>query len=258
MPRTAERLARAAAVAIVAALPSAAAAQHHHGAGGQGAQVHAGVSAEMGSVEFLGGDRDYQGLAVSAGVRLASIELAAHVPFYRIELGGEWGSGLGDPHLEARWMTLVGGLEVGPSLAVMPPVGDDGDGLGMGHWMIMAGGTARATRGRLAASASLGYGGSPGGGGHAEHGGGVWPPVAPMNAHEIEAALQAQVALGRGFGLSAGLSGAAPLGDGDLLALAGVGATFDLGMFELGLGLGHGLLDHPAALRATTHVMASF
>jgi hypothetical protein len=254
MRRIAER---AVAIAITAALPSAAAAQHHHG-GGPGAQVHAGVSAEMGSVEFLGGDRDYQGLAVSAGVRLASVELAAHVPFYRIELGGEWGSGPGDPHLEARWVARVGGLELGPSVAVMPPLGDDADGLGMGHWMIMAGGTARATRGRLLASASLGYGGSPGGGDHAEHGGGVWPPVAPMNAHEIEAALHARVALGRGFGVAAALSGAAPLGDGDLLALAGLGATVHLGMFELGVGLGHGLLDHPAALRATTHVMASF
>lgn len=256
MRRTAER-ARAVTVAVVVALPSAVAAQHHHGAG-PGAQVHAGVSAEMGSVEFLGGDRDYQGLALSAGVRLGSIELAAHAPFYRIELGGEWGSGPGDPHLEARWMTMAGGFELGPSLAVMPPLGDDGEGLGMGHWMIMAGGSARATRGRLTASASLGYGGSPGGGDHAEHGGGVWPPVAPMNAHEIEAALQAQVAVGRGFGLAAGLSGAAPLGDGDPLALAGLGATVGVGMFEVGIGLAHGLLDHPAALRATTHVMASF
>ncbi len=244
------------AIATGAALPSAAAAQHHHG--GPGAMVHAGVSAEMGSVEFLGGDRDYQGLAVSAGLRLASVELAAHVPFYRIELGGEWGSGPGDPHLEARWVAMAGGVELGPSLAVMAPLGDDADGLGMGHWMFMAGGFARATRGRLSAGASLGYGGSPGGGDHAEHGGGVWPPVAPMNAHEVEAALHAQVALGGGFGVAAGLSGAAPLGDGDPLALAGLGATFHVGMVELGVGLAHGLLDHPAALRATTHVTASF
>jgi hypothetical protein len=253
--RRTDELTRAVTVAVIAALPSAAAAQHHHG--GSGAMVHAGVSAEMGSVEFLGGDRDYQGLAVSAGLRLASVELAAHVPFYRIELGGEWGSGPGDPHLEARWVTTAGGLELGPSLAVMPPLGDDADGLGMGHWMIMAGGFARATRGRLSAGASLGYGGSPDGSDHAEHGGGVWPPVAPMNPHEVEAALQAQVALGR-FGLAAVLSGAAPLGDGDPLALAGLGATVHLGIVELGVGLAHGLLDHPAALRATTHVTASF
>jgi len=256
-----------AAVAVAAGLPLPAAAQHrHHGSGAAtgGAHrlhIHAGVSAELGSVEFVGSERDYQGLAVMAGARLGSAELHAHVPFYRIDLAGDWSEGPGDPHLEARWVALAlagGALEAGPSFAVMPPIGDDEHGLGMGHWMLMAGGFARVTSGRLGASASLGYAGALGEGGHSHHGGGVRPPVAPMNAHEIDASLEGRVALVRGFGLAATLSGAAPLGDGELLALAGAGATFRLGPVELGLGLAHGLFEHPAALRASTQVMASF
>jgi len=261
MRRIAEPVAIAAILTALAA-PAAAQHHHHHAPGDAEAapriQAHAGLSLEAGQVDFLGGERDYQGLALMAGASRGRFELAAHVPFYRLELGDSWGEGPGDPHLEARWVALRSGeLDAGVSSAVMPPVGDDDKGLAMGHWMIMTGGFARLTRGRFASGASLGYGGALGGGGHAEHGGGVWPPVAPMNGHEIEGSLQETVTLGR-FGLGASLSGATPLGDSLTLALFGVGATINLGRMELGVGVGHGLLDHPAGLRATTHAMASF
>jgi hypothetical protein len=270
MPPTSERAARrvlvwgtAFAGASVLVLPRAGAQHHHHGGGedrGAGIQVHAGLSLEVGQVESFGGERDYQGLALMGGARWRRVELGLHVPFYRIELGSTWGEGLGDPHLEGRWIAVSrGAVEAGLSLAVMPPVGDDDRGLAMGHWMIMSGGLARVSRGRLTASASLGYGGAPGGGRHAEHGGGVWPPVAPMNTHEIEGSLHPQLMLGRGIRVGASLAGAVPLGDGERLALVGGGATIALGeRFELGVGLAHGFLGHPAGLRGTTHVMAAF
>jgi hypothetical protein len=266
MRRTAESLAVLAAVAAAcAALPGRAAAQHHHhGAGAEaapGIQAHAGVSFEVGRVESFGADRDYQGVAVMAGARRGAAEIALHLPFYRIELGGAWGESVGDPHIEARWNALAlagGAVEAGLSFAVMPSIGDDDQGLAMGHWMIMTGGFARVSRGRLSGAASLGYGGALGGGGHAEHGGGVWPPVAPMNSHEIEASIQPQIALGRGVGLVAGLSGAAPIGDGKVIGLVEAGATIALGRFELGVRAGHGVAGHPGGLRGATHVMAAF
>jgi hypothetical protein len=79
-----------------------------------------------------------------------------------------------------------------------------------------------------------------------------------MNGQQIELSLAPQLALGYGIGLGAGLSAAAPIGDGKLIGLVRVGATIALGRFEVGLGAGHGVAGHPGALRVGTHVMAMF
>jgi hypothetical protein len=254
------RIAEAILVAL-ALLPGRALAQHHHHApaGAQTIAAHAGLAFEVGRVDAFGGARDYQSIALMAGVQRGAIELLLHAPYYRIELGAEWGSGLGDVHAEVRWRAIErGAFAAGLSLALMPPIGDDDEGLAMGHWMIMTGGFARVSRGRLSAAAALAYGGGLGGGGHAEHGVDVWPPVAPMNAHEIEASLRPRLELGGGVAVSAGIAGAAPLGDGELIGLIDGGATIALGRFELGVRVGHGLAEHPGGLRGGTEVMASF
>lgn len=258
MRRTAEAI-----LVALALLPGRALAQHHHHAPAndqdQAIAAHAGLTFEVGRVDAFGAARDYQSIALMAGVQRGALELLLHAPYYRIELGADWGTGLGDLHVEARWRAIErGAFAAGLSLAVMPPLGDDDEGLAMGHWMVMTGGFARVSRGRLSAAAVLAYGGSLGDGGHEEHGVDVWPPVAPMNAHEIEASLRPRLELGRGVAISAGLSGAAPIGDGDLIGLVDGGATIALGRVELGVRVGHGLAGHPGGLRGGTEVMASF
>jgi hypothetical protein len=128
----------------------------------------------------------------------------------------------------------------------------------MGHWMIRAGALARVAHGRWSGSASLGYGGTVNGEGHAKHGGGVWPPMAPMNGRELEGSLQAQMGLGERYALLASLSGAHPIGDGLDLALAEGGGMVMLDRFMVSATIGHGLLDHPTALRTGVQIMASF
>lgn len=254
------RLAALAAALPILASSAPASAQHAHGSHSTGSSTsgHAGLSFQVGRVTSAGAVRDYQGVALMADGRRGPVELALHVPFYRIEVGTRWGTGAGDPHLEGRWVALSGrALEAGVSAAVMPPLGDDEAGLAMGHWMIMAGGFARFTRGRVAVAAALTYGEALGGG-NGHHHGDVAPPVAPMNAREIAGALAPRVQLGHGVGLGTTVSASAPLGDGQLIGAADVTATVALGRFELGVGAGHGFFDHPAGLRGGTHIVASF
>lgn len=272
MRRADRAVAAALGLAALAAGAREAGAQHHHHHHGGGEEAAAAPSLsgmamlalEVGTVEAFAGDRDYQSASIMASARHRQAELMVHLPYYRLELGGTWEDGVGDAHVEGRWHALSaagvlgGDFTGGVSFAVMPPLGDDDLGLAMGHWMLMAGGFGSYSRGRLSASGSLGWGGAVGGGGHAEHGGGVWPPVSPMNAQEIELSISPALALGRGIGLTAGLSGAAPIGDGRVIGLVRAGATIALGRFELGLAAGHGVADHPGGLRVGTHVMAMF
>ena len=271
--RRAERIAAlAVGLAGLAAGHRGAAAQHnhHHQGGGEEAAAAPSVTAmamlslEVGTVEAFANDRDYQSASVMASARHRQAELMIHLPYYRLELGPTWVDGVGDAHIEGRWHALSasgvlgGDLAGGVSFAVMPPLGDDDLGLAMGHWMLMAGTFGSYSSGRFSASGSLGWGGALGGSGHAKHGGGVWPPVSPMNAQEIELSIAPQLGLGYGIGLGAGLSAAAPIGDGKLIGLVRVGATIALGRFEVGLGAGHGVAGHPGGLQIGTHVMAMF
>lgn len=242
---------------------------HHHGSGDDGGEemaaaapsvhLHAMLSVESGSVDAFAGERDYQGAILMMGARRGAFELMGHVPFYRIQLGGNSGTGLGDVHVEGRWVALSAGrTEVGLSAGAMPPFADDDQGLGMGHWMIMAGGFARASRGQLSGQLSVGYGGALGGHGHSEHGVDVWPPVSPMNAHELTTKLGAAIAIAGGVGLDLALHTGTPLGDGAFLGIAGGGVTYDLGRFRLGAGARHGFAGHTADLVLSSYVMASF
>lgn len=222
--------------------------------------LHIGLSAEMGRVEAFASDVDYQGVALMVGATRGDFEFAGHAPFYRIDLGGaRVGSGVGDIHVEGRWMGLRrDGVQAGFALGVMPPFGDDDDGLGMGHWMIMTGALARWTGGRLSLAGRFGYNGALNGEGHAEHGVPAWPPVSPMNAHELALSGNATLAVARRVAVSVQLASAAPLGEGEFLALAGGGASYDLGRVQLGLGVRHGFVGHTAGLVASGHAMATF
>lgn len=251
------------AAALIAFSAGTAAAQHHHDHGSAGdsdAAVTgaAGLAVETGHVDAFGEPRAYQGLSLMGGARVGSFELGAHVPLYRIELGAESHAGVGDVHVEAGWIALHHPVEAGVTLAVMPPIGSDEYGLAMGHWMLMGGGFARASRGRASGSVSLGYSSTLGGEGHAEHGVPAWPPVSPMNAREIRAVASARLALWRWLGAAASASGAAPVGDGDFLAMVGGGLVGQLDRFDVGVDASHGLAGHTAGLVVASHLLFSF
>jgi len=110
----------------------------------------------------------------------------------------------------------------------------------------------------LRSMVSLGYGGSLGGSGHAEHGVLVWPSVAPMNAHEIRSSARVDVELRHSLGAQLSGLAAIPLGTGAFIALVGSEATYALGRFTLGAGARHGLASHTAGLVFTSSVMVMF
>lgn len=257
-------------VAVVAA-PTAAVAQHHHhhhheeGGDAEPAerapaiQGHVGITVEGGQVDAFAGDRSYQGASLMVGARRDRYEAMVHVPIYRITLGAASHVGLGDMHLMAGYVAVVREhYEAGVSAGVMPPLGDDTNGLAMGHWMVMAGGFARAHRGRLGGDLHVGYGGAPAGGGHAEHGVPAWPPVNPMNGHELRATANLNIAVAGDMGVATRGVVAVPLGTGDVLGFVGAGATYQLGRYTVGAGAGHGLAGHTAALVVTANVMSGF
>lgn len=261
------------ALLMLSALPVAR-AQHHHGHAGHestgsmgehgvdrapGLVLHAGLHLESGRAEAFGADRDYQGVALMVGARRGRFELGLHLPVYRIELGSAASTGLGDMHLMGRWIAWMRGTtEIGMSAGYMPPFGDDEGGIGMGHSMIMAGGFARASRGRWTGEITLGYGGSLGSGGHAEHGVLVWPSVSPMNGKEIRSTAQLGIDVSHGVGVSLSGLGAVPVGNGAFLALAGAEVTYRLGRYTAGAGARHGLAQHTANLVLTSSLMGMF
>jgi hypothetical protein len=218
----------------------------------------AGVHIESGVVDAFGGDRGYQGVMAMAGARWRAFELGAHLPAYRIELGSERQVGLGDVHVMGRYVALSRGeTEIGGAAGVMLPVGDDEVGLGMGHWMAMAGGFVRGGSGPIRGELSLGYAGALGSAGHAEHGVLVWPPVAPMNAREVRADATVSATLWRQLGASVTSLAAIPLGDGEFIALVGGDITYRVGRVTVTAGARHGLAHHTLGLAWSAGVMGA-
>ncbi len=238
--------------------------EHHHPAPEPGAQPgvsgEAMVELQVGQVEQFGETRDYRAIGVGGGCRLGRFEVALHVPLFWIELGTEWRSSVGDPHLAAQWAALSRPwLEAGPSLAIMVPAGDDDLGLGMGHWMTMAGGFARARQGRLSLGADIAYARILGdSAGHAEHGGGVWPPIMPMNAQEVSGSLAGAIELAAIVAIGVRLTGSLPIGDGERLGFGALTAAAHWHRLVFGLELGHGLLGNPIGVRAVSHAALAF
>jgi hypothetical protein len=226
---------------------------------GHSLMLHAKLSFETGRAETFGADRDYQGVALMLGARRDRFELMLHVPAYRVQLGANTGSGLGDVHLMGRYALWKRGMnELGLSAGVMPPFGDDEDGVGMGHWMAMGGAFARGSRGRFDGELTLGYGGALGGEGHAAHGVLLWPGVAPMNGQEIRSTARVGVDLASGVGASVSGLAAVPVGDGLFMALIGGELSYSMGHYTLAVGARHGLASHTARLVLSTSVMAMF
>jgi hypothetical protein len=144
-------------------------------------------------------------------------------------------------------------------LAVSAPTGNDANGLGMGHPMLMPAGWGAWRYERLVVTGSLGYSRAlVDASSHHDHG--MWPLVEPMNMSEITWSGGGEVALGAGVRAGARLSGGVPVG-----AMAGidrvVGAArvaWATGRVDTAVELQAGLAGDPFTVRGVVSSTLSF
>ncbi|MBX3160959.1 MAG: hypothetical protein KF773_33680 [Deltaproteobacteria bacterium] len=232
----------------VPSLPDASGHHHHQH---RGAMLSASVGVMLADYEARLYRGDYQGLVTGARWTHGRYGLGASLTSYRLTKNGKTIDGIGDVMAHAH-ASLVerGPWNLGVMLMASAPTGDDLAGLGMGHVMFMPELWAGWTRGRLAAAASAGYSYMLGGVlAHAEHGGGMWPLVDPMNASELTYAGGLTLGLARDLGLGARLRGAAPLGDGTHRLYGALRIIWVAGRAETTLEIQRGALGDPFGLR---------
>jgi hypothetical protein len=251
----------AAAGALLLLLAGPDAADHDHG--GHAPAATDGFIATVGLVaatyDAMLFDGDYQGLTGSLAYARGRFVVGAAGSAYRLQKNGKIVRGSGDAivHAQADLVTR-GRTTAGVVLAVMLPLGNDDDGLGMGHVMAMPGIYMRASRGRIAVASTVAYGRGLGNEAvHAEHGG-VWPLVEPMNYHELTFAWTATLALASQLRAGLRVAGGAPLGDGDGRVSAGVRSVWTAGRVETAFEIAAGFAGAPFIFRGTLATAISF
>lgn len=131
---------------------------------------------------------EYQGLLLTGTLSHPWFTAELALPGYRIAQTGSHAYGPGDLALNVRGNVLRSddeSITIGPELAVTFPTGNSGDGLGMGHVMLMPGGFVSWQHEGFTLIAQLAYGRALGSAGeHASHDG-PWPIVNPMNRSEF-------------------------------------------------------------------------
>jgi hypothetical protein len=202
---------------------------------------------------------DYQG--VIAGVRVARGRFAGavSVPAYRLSKNGLAATGIGDVlvHVHARAIAR-GDVSAGAMAMVMLPTGDGEAGFGMGHVMLMPELWGSLARGRATLFASAGLGYAIGGNAHAEHGGGMWPIVDPMNAIEVTYGATAMVSVAPTLAIGVRGVGGVPVGDGDHRLAAGVRVAWRAGRVETSAEMLAGVLGDPYGIRGVVEVAVRF
>ncbi len=198
------------------ALPRAARADHHGMVMGQPEDTPstfgAGISllaATFATTYYAG---DYEGVMPSASWVMGRYSAGANLPFYRLYENGLPVYGLGDFVVHGQAALLVGHTtQAGLLAAVSAPTGNDVNGLGMGHWMLMPALWGAWRIERLVLTGSFGYSRAVV---HAsaQHDHGMWPLVEPMNMSELTWSGAGEVALGEGVRAGARLSGGVPVG----------------------------------------------
>lgn len=203
---------------------------------------------------------DYQG--VVPGVRWTGgrVGLAVTLPAYHLERNGKGVDGVGDLLLHGHVsFAHRGPWNVGAMMMLSAPTGDADLGLGMGHVMLMPELWGGWTGRRVALSGALGYSRALGGGtAHAEHGGGMWPLVEPMNASEATYSAGSTLALAHELGAAVRIFGAIPVGDGDARSSGGLGVVWIAGATHTTFEIQKGLLGDPFGLRGIVETSVRF
>lgn len=268
-------LALALAIVAGAAAPSRADHDHSHAHGG-----HAGHGSPSGSgdpdgdasgfgasvgVRAAGYDArlytgDYQGASVGAQWSRGRYAAAASLGYYRLQKNGKRVHGVGDAMVHgvaALWTERA--VAAGVALGLSLPTGDDRAGFGMGHAMVMPSLWTRWTIGRFAVGGAAGYCRGIGGGSlHAEHGGGAWPLVDPMNFEELTGGVFGELELAGGLRAGASIGGALALDGGDHRAIAGPRIAWTTGRFTTTAELSAGLAGDPFTFRGSIDTAVRF
>lgn len=244
-------------LALVAAAGRAR-ADHEHAPTGPGADPPAGAlsltaGAIVGAYDTTLFAGDYQGLAGAVGYAHGRFAASVTGAAYHLTRNGATIRGVGDVTLHGQVIALArGALAAGAMLGVSLPTGDDREGLGMGHPMVMPGAFATWRSGRLGAAAAAGYHRGLGdAAAHADHGGGAWPLVDPMGFDELGLSVAGDYALARALRVGVIAAGALPLDDTDARLTAGVHASWIAGDVETALAIAGGLAGDPYTLRGT-------
>jgi hypothetical protein len=238
------------ALVLVMLFAGRAAADHDHGAHAPAARdamfAAAGVVAATYDQRLF--DGDYQGVVGSFTYARGRFSAGVDAAVFRLQKNGRIVRGPGDTVLHAQVDMLP---SLGVVLAVMLPTGNEDDGLGMGHVMLMPAAYARWARGAVALSATFGYGRGLGNeASHAEHGG-AWPIVEPMNYQELTSSGSAMITLARALRAGVRFAGAVPIGDGFERLSAGVRAVWSTDRVETTFDISAGFAGDPYIFRGT-------
>lgn len=232
-------------------------AHHRHAHGPSFAVSIALIAANYDAKLYSG---DYQGLVAGARWARGRFGAAVTMPAYRIQKNGAAVGGIGDAMAHGH-LTLVsrGSVAAGIMVMVSAPTGNDTEGLGMGHVMVMPEAWAAWATPSLAVMGSVGYSQSLGGANaHAKHGGGMWPLVDPMNASELPFGVTAMFALAPPLGAGARIAGAVPIGDGDRRLYGGVRILWSAGRVETSAEVLGGMVGSPFGVRGVIETSMQF
>jgi len=202
---------------------------------------------------------DYQGVIPAMSWSRGRIELSAGLPLYRVQKNGRVVLGLGDAVAVARYALVQRPWRAGVGLALSAPTGDRGDGLGMGHAMVMPAAWATRASGPFTAGASVGYGRAIAAGSGHDHG--AWPLVDPMTLQEVTWAASGELALvrSRRVRIGARVSGAIPFGaTGDPRVIGATRIGWTAGRVNTGFELQVGLAGDPFTVRGVVETMLAF
>ena len=229
--------------------------------GGQSAEAPA-FRASLGSV-FAGyrngfGEGEYQGLSAALAYQHPWWFAAASVPGYRLVRNGESRTELGDVALDARgtvYRDAENGFALGLGLAATLPTGNGKFGFGMGHTMLMPGFWLSLSQEHYIFTMAANYGRAVGGH-HGAHGAHMHGPLAgsivqPMNASEVEHALNLALVLNPHVRAIGRLFGAVPVADeaGQAREIVALGVQGLLGIWDLSLEAQLPLLGSPFTAR---------
>jgi hypothetical protein len=217
---------------------------HAHHADRGGIQIAASLGVIVADYEAHLYRGDYQGVVAGASVRAGRFAVGVKLPSYRIVENGREVRGVGDVMVHAH-AQLLGHRDVTAGVMMMAsiPTGDGHAGLGMGHVMLMPEAWFAWSPASVSLSGTLGYGYAFGGASaHANHGGGMWPLVDPMNAQQVSYSASALLPLARVLGAGVRMRGATPIGTGENWLVAGAAVVWQEARVQTRLDVERGIV----------------
>jgi hypothetical protein len=249
---------------LALAAPAVAHADHHgmamSQAGDTPSTFGAGVSLLAATFATTYYSGDYEGLLPSASWATGRFAAGASLPAYRVLENGLAIYGVGDLVVNGQAALLVDrDVQAGVMLAASAPTGNEVNGLGMGHYMVMPAAWGAWHLERVVLTGSFGYSRAIV---HAsaQHDHGMWPLVEPMNMSELTWSGAGEVAIGEGVRAGGRLSGGVPVGvlPGHERVVAAARVAWAHGSVDSAAELQAGVAGDPFTLRAVVSTAVRF